>query len=155
MKQKWSVHRHLEAEVFQLSHLCHFLQQALQPLLCRVGDEVDHVGPQLADAKLLACRLRETFVRRRRRRRRRHACGRLHSSSLSGRGASPISSALLLSKEVVRKVSSLQERVTEPTSSELVAKMRALSSDRLTPAMEATSLMSSSSLDEAEKAAHH
>lgn len=66
-----------------------------------------------------------------------------------------MSRALLLSEEVERKVSSLQERVTEPTSSELVAKMRALSSDRLTPAMDATSLMSSSSLDEAEKAAHH
>lgn len=71
-------------------------------------------------------------------------------SSPSGRGASPISRVLLLSEEVERKVSSLQERVTEPTSSELVAKMRALSSDRLTPAMEATSLMSSS-LDEVEK----
>lgn len=40
----------------------------------------------------------------------------------------------------------MQERVTAPTSSELVAKMLALSSVRLTPAMEATSLMSSSSL---------
>lgn len=33
-----------------------------------------------------------------------------------------------------------------PTSSELVAKILALSSDRLTPAIDATSLMSSSSL---------
>lgn len=61
---------------------------------------------------------------------------------------SPISKALRVSKEVERKVSSLQERVTVPTSSELVAKIRALSSDKLTPAMEATSLISSSSLDE-------
>lgn len=59
---------------------------------------------------------------------------------------SPISRAIRVSGEVERKVSSLQERVTMPTSSELVAKMRALSSDRLTPAMEATSLISSSSL---------
>lgn len=34
-----------------------------------------------------------------------------------------------------------------PTSSELVARMRALSSDRLTPAIEATSFISSSSLN--------
>ncbi len=60
---------------------------------------------------------------------------------------SPISRALRVSEEVERKVSSLQERVTAPTSSELVAKIRALSSDKLTPAMEATSLISSSSLD--------
>ncbi|KAG7265551.1 hypothetical protein CRUP_007701 [Coryphaenoides rupestris] len=47
---------------------------------------------------------------------------------------------------VARKASSLQECVTAPTSSELVARIRALSSVRLTPAMEVTSLMSSSSL---------
>lgn len=61
---------------------------------------------------------------------------------------SPISRARRVSEEVARKASSLQERVTAPTSSELVAKIRALSSDKLTPAMEATSLISSSSLDE-------
>lgn len=143
---KSSVDRHLEAEVFQLSHLRHFLQQILQPLLRRMGDEVDHVGPQLADAKLLACRLKRTFVR--------HALTRPRFLLSKVTEASPISRALLLSEGVERKVSSLQERVTEPTSSELVAKIRALSSDRLTPAMEATSLISSSSLDEAEKAAH-
>ena len=59
---------------------------------------------------------------------------------------SPISRTLRVSEEVARKASSLQERVTAPTSSEFVARIRALSSDRLTPAMEATSLMSSSSL---------
>lgn len=59
---------------------------------------------------------------------------------------SPISNIFRLSESVKRKASSLQERVTAPTSSELVARMRALSSDRFTPAMEATSLMSSSSL---------
>lgn len=84
---------------------------------------------------------------------RRHATTRWHFPHSKVVGASPISRALLLSKEVDRKVSSLQERVTDPTSSELVAKIRALSSDRLTPAMEATSLMSSSSLDEAEELA--
>lgn len=62
------------------------------------------------------------------------------------RRVSPISRALRLSRDGDRKVSSLQERVTVPTSSELVAKILALSSVRLTPAMEATSLMSSSSL---------
>lgn len=61
---------------------------------------------------------------------------------------SPISRALRVSEEVEKKVSSLQERVTVPTSSELVAKIQALSSDKLTPAMEATSLISSSSLHE-------
>lgn len=61
-------------------------------------------------------------------------------------GFSPISSILLCSREVERKASSLQECVTMPTSPELVARMLALSSERLTPAMEATSLMSSSSL---------
>lgn len=70
---------------------------------------------------------------------------------LLGLFVSPISRALRVSKDVERKVSSLQERVTVPTSSELVAKIRALSSDKLTPAMEATSLISSSSLDEIEK----
>lgn len=47
---------------------------------------------------------------------------------------------------VGRKDSSLHERIFVPTSSELVARMRAFSSLRLTPAMDATSLMSSSSL---------
>ncbi len=59
---------------------------------------------------------------------------------------SPISSILLCSTAQERKASSLQERVTAPTSPELVAKILAFSSDRFTPAMEATSLMSSSSL---------
>ena len=59
---------------------------------------------------------------------------------------SPICSILLCSTAQDRKASSLQECVTAPTSPELVARMLALSSDRLTPAMEATSLMSSSSL---------
>lgn len=61
---------------------------------------------------------------------------------------SPISRTLQLSREADRNISSLQERVTVPTSSELVAKIVALSSVRLTPAMEATSLMSSSSLSD-------
>ena len=70
---------------------------------------------------------------------------------------SPISRALRVSKEVERKVSSLQDRVTAPTSSELVARIRALSSDKLTPAMEATSLISSSSLGEmkSDESHHH
>lgn len=59
---------------------------------------------------------------------------------------SPISSILLCSMAQERKVSSLQECVTAPTSPELVAKILALSSDRFTPAIEATSLISSSSL---------
>lgn len=45
-----------------------------------------------------------------------------------------------------RKASSLHERICVPTSSELVASILALSSFKFTPAMEATSLMSSSSL---------
>lgn len=49
-------------------------------------------------------------------------------------------------KPAGRNDSSLQERIFVPTSSELVARIRALSSFRLTPAMDATSLMSSSSL---------
>lgn len=64
---------------------------------------------------------------------------------------SPMSRTIRVSKEVERKVSSLQERVTMPTSSELVAKIRALSSDKLTPAIEATSLISSSSLEKRQK----
>lgn len=53
-----------------------------------------------------------------------------------------------------RKASSLQECVTAPTSPELVARILALSSERLTPAMEATSLMSSSSLSTEEHFKH-
>lgn len=62
-----------------------------------------------------------------------------------------------MSEEVARKVSSLQDRVTVPTSSEFVARIRALSSDKLTPAMDATSLISSSSLGEmkSEESHHH
>lgn len=62
--------------------------------------------------------------------------------------ASPMSRARRVSEEMERRGSSLQDRVTAPTSSELVARIRALSSDKLTPAMEVTSLISSSSLDE-------
>ena len=42
----------------------------------------------------------------------------------------------------------MQDRVRVPTNSEFVANILALSSDRFTPAMDATSLMSSSSLQE-------
>lgn len=44
-------------------------------------------------------------------------------------------------------MSSLQDRVSVPTNSEFVANILALSSDRFTPAIDATSLMSSSSLE--------
>lgn len=54
-------------------------------------------------------------------------------------------------RTVGRKDSSLQDRILVPTSSELVARIRAFSSLRLTPAIDATSLMSSSSLWEARK----
>lgn len=59
----------------------------------------------------------------------------------------PISSILLCNGAGRRKVSSLQDRVSVPTNSEFVANILALSSDRFTPAIEATSLMSSSSLE--------
>lgn len=58
----------------------------------------------------------------------------------------PVSRMRRCNKPAGRKDSSLQERIFVPTSSELVARIRALSSLRLTPAMDATSLMSSSSL---------
>lgn len=58
----------------------------------------------------------------------------------------PISSIRRWSDPGWRKVSSLHERICVPTSSEFVASILALSSFRFTPAMEATSLMSSSSL---------
>lgn len=58
----------------------------------------------------------------------------------------PISSIRLCKGAGRRKVSSLQDRVRVPTSSEFVANILALSSDRFTPAIDATSLMSSSSL---------
>lgn len=58
----------------------------------------------------------------------------------------PASMMRLCSRPGGRKASSLQERILVPTSSELVAMMRAFSSFRFTPAMDATSLMSSSSL---------
>lgn len=58
----------------------------------------------------------------------------------------PASSIRRCSSPGWRKASSLHERICVPTSSELVASILALSSFRLTPAMEATSLMSSSSL---------
>lgn len=64
---------------------------------------------------------------------------------------SPISRALWVSVEVERKVSPLHERVTTPTSPEVLAKMRAFSSDKLTPAIEATSLISSSSTSSLDK----
>ena len=50
-----------------------------------------------------------------------------------------------------RKASSRQERICVPTRSEFVARIRALSSFRFTPAMDATSLMSSSSLQHKER----
>lgn len=59
----------------------------------------------------------------------------------------PISSILLCKGAGRRKVSSLQDRVSVPTNSEFVANILALSSDRFTPAIDATSLMSSSSLE--------
>lgn len=62
--------------------------------------------------------------------------------------AVPISNILLCRGAGSRKVSSLQDRVRVPTNSEFVANILALSSDRFTPAMDATSLMSSSSLQE-------
>lgn len=58
----------------------------------------------------------------------------------------PASSIRRCSSPGWRKASSLHERICVPTRSELVASILALSSFRLTPAMEATSLMSSSSL---------
>ena len=58
----------------------------------------------------------------------------------------PVSRMRRCSRPVGRNDSSLQERIFVPTSSELVARIRAFSSLRLTPAMDATSLMSSSSL---------
>lgn len=58
----------------------------------------------------------------------------------------PVSRMRRCSSPVGRKDSSLQDRILVPTSSELVARIRAFSSLRLTPAMDATSLMSSSSL---------
>lgn len=58
----------------------------------------------------------------------------------------PVSRRRLWSRLAGRKASSLQERIWVPTSSEPVAKIRAFSSFRFTPAMDATSLMSSSSL---------
>ena len=60
--------------------------------------------------------------------------------------AVPISNILLCRGAGSRKVSSLQDLVRVPTNSEFVANILALSSDRFTPAMDATSLMSSSSL---------
>lgn len=135
--------RHLEALVLQRGHVRHPLQQVLQPCLGGVRDVADHVGPQLAHAELPACHIR------------RGRYARSHGAPAAPpfsppthrrQRASPISRALRPSRDGDRKVSSLQERVTVPTSSELVAKMLALSSVRLTPAMEATSLMSSSSL---------
>lgn len=59
---------------------------------------------------------------------------------------SPVSSMRFWRGIAARKGSSLQDCIWDPTKSELVAIIRALSSLRLTPAIEATSLMSSSSL---------
>lgn len=67
-------------------------------------------------------------------------------SCRSSQGAVPASMTRRCSRPVGRKDSSLHERILVPTSSELVARMRAFSSLRLTPAIDATSLMSSSSL---------
>lgn len=46
---------HLQAQVLQLRHVRHFLQQVLQPLLSGVRDVADHIGAQLADTVLPAC----------------------------------------------------------------------------------------------------
>lgn len=67
---------------------------------------------------------------------------------------SPVSSMRLWRGIAARKGSSLQDWVWVPTKSELVAIIRALSSLRLTPAIEATSLMSSSSLKLKKKKSH-
>lgn len=52
---------HLEVEVLQLCHLCHFLQQVLKSLLRSMGNIVDHISSQLADTKLLACKGSNVF----------------------------------------------------------------------------------------------
>lgn len=79
-----------------------------------------------------------------------HAVVVLAKSTRRGRHprAIPISNILLCRGAGSRKVSSLQDLVRVPTNSEFVANILALSSDRFTPAMDATSLMSSSSLQE-------
>lgn len=59
---------------------------------------------------------------------------------------SPVSWIRRCSSPGWRKASSLHERICVPTRSELVASILALSSFRFTPAIEATSLISSSSL---------
>lgn len=59
---------------------------------------------------------------------------------------SPMFKIFFWSASEERKGSSAQERITVPMSSEFVARMHALSSLRLTPAIEVTSFMSSSSL---------
>lgn len=75
-----------------------------------------------------------------------HICIMMHPSCENDVNALPISSILLCNGAANRNASSLHDLVRVPTNSEFVAKIRALSSERLTPAMDATSLMSSSSL---------
>lgn len=58
----------------------------------------------------------------------------------------PMSKILFCRAPMKRNGSSLHDCTSVPTNSEFVAKMQAFSSLRLTPAMEVTSLMSSSSL---------
>lgn len=67
------------------------------------------------------------------------------TSAMSGQD-SPVSWIRRCSSPGWRKASSLHERICVPTRSELVASILALSSFRFTPAIEATSLISSSSL---------
>ena len=63
----------------------------------------------------------------------------------------PMSKIRFCRAPMKRNGSSLQDWTSVPTNSEFVAKMQAFSSLRLTPAMEVTSLMSSSSLIEKKK----
>lgn len=133
----------LKTDVPLLGHQGNLFQQILKPLLSSVWNILYYFSAQVSHTVLPAWKrtgpvcLRVTGSA---------ACVDRWSVANGCFGFSPISSILLCSSEVERKASSLQECVTTPTSSELVARMLALSSERLTPAMEATSLMSSSSL---------
>lgn len=133
----------LKADVPLLGHQGNLFHQILKPLLGRVWNILDHFSAQVAHTVPRACKRTGPPCLRPTGRPRVWTDG---PSQMNVLGFSPISSILLCSSEVERKASSLQECVTTPTSSELVARMLALSSERLTPAMEATSLMSSSSL---------
>lgn len=133
----------LNADVPLLGHQGNLFQHILKPLLSSVGNILYYFSAEVGHTVLPAWKRTGPVCLR--------VTGRLHvwtdgPLQMNVFGFSPISSILLCSSEVERKTSSLQECVTTPTSSELVARMLALSSERLTPAMEATSLMSSSSL---------